>query len=464
LIIGFFILCDLCGLCGEKIKKGSATMANIVIVGMQWGDEGKGKIVDLLTEYADVVVRFQGGNNAGHTVVVGEEKIILHLVPSGALYPAKRCLIGNGVVVDPQVLLKEIEELQQRGHFLKDEQLLLSEDAHVIMPYHRRVDVAREKLKGEKKIGTTGRGIGPSYEDKIGREGIRVGDLLDPETFWEKLHTNLALKNHCLETCLHDQGVKMEEIFQEYSGYAERLGKYVSNTSVFIDREMRKGKHILFEGAQGTHLDVDHGTYPFVTSSNTVAGGACTGAGVGPTKISEVIGVSKAYTTRVGAGPFPTELKNEIGEGIRQRGGEFGATTGRPRRTGWLDIPVLRDAIRLSGITGIALTKMDVLSEFPTIQVCTAYRYQGQVLEEVPSALKALEECEPVYKELPGWGADLSGAKKIEDLPGPAQDYIRRVEELTETEVMLVSVGQRREETILRRNPFQKGPGLPKKA
>jgi adenylosuccinate synthase len=238
----------------------------------------------------------------------------------------------------------------------------------------------------------------------------------------------------------------------------------VGNTSVFIDREMRKGKHILFEGAQGSHLDVDHGTYPYVTSSNTIAGGACTGAGVGPTKISEVIGVSKAYTTRVGAGPFPTELKNEGGVAIRQRGGEFGATTGRPRRTGWLDIPVLRDAIRLSGITGIALTKMDVLSEFPAIRVCTAYRYQGQVLEDVPSALKILEECEPVFEDLPGWGVDLSRAKKIEDLPGPARDYIRRVEELTETEVMLVSVGQRREETILRRNPFQKGPGLPKKA
>ena len=439
-------------------------MANIVIVGMQWGDEGKGKIVDLLTEYADVVVRFQGGNNAGHTVVVGEEKIILHLIPSGALYPAKRCLIGNGVVVDPQVLLKEIEELQQRGHFLKDEQLLLSEDAHVIMPYHRRVDVARERLKGEKKIGTTGRGIGPSYEDKIGREGIRIGDLMDSETFREKLQANLALKNHCLETCLQDQGMKMEEIFQEYSGYAGRLGKYVGNTSVFIDGEMRKGKHILFEGAQGTHLDVDHGTYPFVTSSNTIAGGACTGAGVGPTKITEVIGVSKAYTTRVGAGPFPTELNDEIGERIRQQGGEFGATTGRPRRTGWLDIPVLRDAIRLSGITGIALTKMDVLSEFATIRVCTAYRYQGRILEEVPSQLKILEKCDPVYEELPGWKADLSRAQKFEDLPGPARDYIRRIEKLTETEVMLVSVGQRRQETILRRNPFQKGPKFSKSA
>ena len=256
----------------------------------------------------------------------------------------------------------------------------------------------------------------------------------------------------------------MEEIFQEYSGYAERLGKYVGNTSVFIDQEMRKGKHLLFEGAQGTHLDVDHGTYPFVTSSNTTAGGACTGAGVGPTKISEVIGVSKAYTTRVGAGPFPTELNNEIGERIRQQGGEFGATTGRPRRTGWLDIPILRDAIRLSGITGIALTKMDVLSEFATIRVCTGYRYQGRILEEVPSQLKILEECDPVYEELPGWEADLSRAQKFEDLPGRARDYIRRIEELTETEVVLVSVGQRRQETILRRNPFQKGPRLSKNA
>ncbi len=432
-------------------------MANIVIIGMQWGDEGKGKIVDLLTEYADLVVRFQGGNNAGHTVVVGDEKIILHLIPSGALYPAKKCLIGNGVVVDPQVLLREIDELQNRGHFLKDEQLMISEDAHVIMPYHRRLDAARERMKGEKKIGTTGRGIGPSYEDKIGREGIRIGDLLEPETFREKLQANLALKNLFLETCLEDQGFNAEEIFQEYSGYAKRLEKYVGNTSVFIDREMKKGKHILFEGAQGTHLDVDHGTYPFVTSSNTIAGGACTGAGVGPTRISKVIGVSKAYTTRVGSGPFPTELNDEIGEKIRQRGGEFGATTGRPRRTGWLDIPILRDSIRLSGISGIALTKMDVLSDFDSIKVCTGYRYQGKLLQEVPSQLRILEKCEPVYEELPGWKSDLSKAQKFKDLPKAGRDYVRRIEELTRTDVIVVSVGQRRQETILRRNLFPKG-------
>lgn len=432
-------------------------MANIIIVGMQWGDEGKGKIVDLLSQFADVVTRFQGGNNAGHTVVVGNETVILHVIPSGALYPEKRCLIGNGVVVDPKVLLEEIDELQKRGHFKGDDQLLLSEDAHLIMPYHRSMDVAREKMKGAGKIGTTGRGIGPAYEDKVGREGIRVGDLLDEQLFREKLRMNLAIKNPCLETCLHDKGFDLEAIFQEYISYGQRLKKYVANTSVFIDRQMKQGRHILFEGAQGTHLDVDHGTYPFVTSSNTVAGGACTGAGIGPTKISEVIGVSKAYTTRVGEGPFPTELKDEIGDRMRVRGREFGATTGRPRRCGWLDIPLLGDAIRLNGLGGIALTKLDVLSEFENIKICTAYKYRGQRLEDVPSSFKALQECEPVYEEIPGWRTELKNARHFDDLPRRAQDYVRHVEQLTDTEVILVSVGERREETILRRNPFQKG-------
>jgi adenylosuccinate synthase len=433
-------------------------MASIIVIGMQWGDEGKGKIVDLLTEFADVVVRFQGGNNAGHTVVVGQETIILHLIPSGALHPEKKCIIGNGVVVDPQVLLGEIDELRKRGHFKNDDQLLISEDAHLIMPYHRRLDVAREKMKGEGKIGTTGRGIGPAYEDKVAREGIRVGDLLDEKVFQEKLKANLSIKNPCLETCLQDKGFSLEEVFREYIGYAQRLEKYVGNISVFIDRQMKQGRHILFEGAQGTHLDVDHGTYPFVTSSNTVSGGACTGAGIGPTKITEVIGVSKAYTTRVGSGPFPTELKDEVGERIRQRGREFGATTGRPRRCGWLDIPLLKDAIRLNGLTGIALTKMDVLSEFETIKICTSYRYQGQRNEEVPSQMKVLQECEPVYEEIPGWKADLRDIRNFEDLPPKAKDYVRHVEELTDTGVILVSVGERREEIILRRNPFRHGP------
>jgi adenylosuccinate synthase len=433
-------------------------MANIIVIGMQWGDEGKGKIVDLLTEFADVVVRFQGGNNAGHTVVVGKETVILHLIPSGALYADKKCAIGNGVVVDPQVLLAEIEELQKRGYFGKEHQFLISEDAHLIMPYHRRLDMAREKMKGAGKIGTTGRGIGPSYEDKIARDGIRVGDLLDPQVFREKLEKNLSLKNPCLETCLQDKGFRIEEILNEYLGYGERIKQYVANISVFLAREMKEGRQILFEGAQGTQLDVDHGTYPFVTSSNTVAGGACTGSGVGPTKITEVIGVSKAYTTRVGEGPFPTELKDEMGEKIRQLGREFGATTGRPRRCGWLDIPVLKDAIRLNGLTGIALTKMDVLNQFDTIEICTAYEYKGKRLEEVPSQLKMLQECKPVYETVPGWQAELRNIRKYADLPPNARAYVERIEELTRAEVVLVSVGERREETILRRNPFEKGP------
>jgi len=429
-------------------------MANIVVIGMQWGDEGKGKIVDLLTEFADVVVRFQGGNNAGHTVVVGQETVILHLVPSGALYGGKKCVIGNGVVVDPGVLLSEIDELKKRGHLKEDDQLMVSEDAHLILPYHRRMDVARERLKGEGKIGTTGRGIGPAYEDKVAREGIRVGDLMDEDVFRAKLKANLEAKNPCLETCLQDKGFDLEEIYREYTGYAAQLKKYVNNTSLFIDRQMKSGRHILFEGAQGTHLDVDHGTYPFVTSSNTVAGGACTGAGVGPTRITEVLGVSKAYTTRVGGGPFPTELKDAVGEKIREYGREYGATTGRPRRCGWLDIPLLKDSIRLSGITGIALTKMDVLNDFDPIRICTGYKIEGRLVEEVPSPLKALQGCEPVYEEMPGWKAELRGARKFAELPPKARAYVKRVEELAGAEVALVSLGERRDETILRRNPF----------
>ncbi|MBU1206195.1 MAG: adenylosuccinate synthase [Proteobacteria bacterium] len=435
-------------------------MANIIVIGMQWGDEGKGKIVDLLTEFAHVVVRFQGGNNAGHTVVVGQQKVILHLIPSGALYPQKKCVIGNGVVVDPQVLLAEIDELQKRGYFKDDDQLLISEDAHLIMPYHRRMDVARERMKGEGKIGTTGRGIGPAYEDKVARDGIRVGDLCNPKIFRKKLEATLAFKNPCLETCLQDKGFNLETIFQEYNGYGERLKKYVTDISVFINNRIKEGQHILLEGAQGTHLDVDHGTYPFVTSSNTVAGGACTGAGIGPTKITEVIGVSKAYTTRVGEGPFPTELKDEVGERMRERGREFGATTGRPRRCGWLDIPLLRDAIRLNGLTGIALTKMDVLSEFETLKICTSYRHRDERCQEVPSSIEVLQECVPAYEEIPGWKGEMRNARDFKDLPPQAQDYVRRIEELTATEVILVSVGERREETILRRNPFERGPCL----
>jgi adenylosuccinate synthase len=431
-------------------------MAKIGIVGMQWGDEGKGKIVDLLTEYADVVVRFQGGNNAGHTVVVGNEKIILHLVPSGALYPDKKCVIGNGVVVDPKVLLEEIDELKKRGHFKKDDQLMVSEDAHLIMPYHKSIDLARERLKGAGKIGTTGRGIGPAYEDKTAREGIRMGDVIDKEVFREKLKANLAIKNIYLESCLHDHKLDYEKVFAEYWAYGQRLIQYLGNASSFIASQIEQGKHVLMEGAQGTHLDVDHGTYPFVTSSNTTAGAACTGAGIGPTKITEVIGVSKAYTTRVGEGPFPTELKDQTGERIRERGREYGATTGRPRRCGWLDIPVLKDAIRLNGLEGIALTKIDVLGEFSTLKICTGYQYRGEAVGEVPSSVKVLQKCVPLYEEVPGWKVPLKNIRKFEELPRETRDYVRRVEELTEKEVMLVSVGESRDDTILRRNPFRR--------
>jgi adenylosuccinate synthase len=354
--------------------------------------------------------------------------------------------------------LAEVDELQKLGYFKDDDQLLISEDAHLIMPYHRRIDMARERMKGEAKIGTTGRGIGPAYEDKAAREGIRVGDLVRDEIFRRKLTEQLSLKNQYLETCLQEKGFNAEAIIQEYSGYGRRLKKYVTDISAFIHRQIEEGRHILLEGAQGTHLDVDHGTYPYVTSSNTVAGGACTGAGIGPTKITEVIGVSKAYTTRVGGGPFPTELKDEVGEKIRERGREFGATTGRPRRCGWLDIPLLRDAIRLNGLTGIALTKMDVLSEFAAIKICTSYQYRNQRCAKVPSAIEELEEYVPIYEEIPGWQQELRYVRSFGDLPPKAQDYVRRVEELTETEVILVSVGERREETILRRNPFDRGP------
>ncbi len=376
-------------------------------------------------------------------MVVGQETIILHLIPSGALYRDKTCVIGNGVVVDPQVLLQEIDELRKRGHFLDDRQFLISEDAHLIMPYHRRIDVARERMKGEGKIGTTGRGIGPAYEDKVAREGIRFGDLVEEKVFRGKLETILSVKNHYLDTCLKDQGFDLEAVFQEYRGYGERLKKFAGNVSLFVNGQIKQGRQILFEGAQGTHLDVDHGTYPYVTSSNTVAGGACTGTGVGPTKITEVIGVAKAYTTRVGEGPFPTELNDAVGEKIRERGREFGATTGRPRRCGWLDIPLLKDSIRLNGLTGIALTKMDVLGEFDTIRICTAYQHRGRRIEDVPSQVQVLKECEPVYEDHPGWKADLRNARSFQDLPPKARHYVRRIEELTETKVTLVSVGEK---------------------
>jgi len=430
-------------------------MANVVVVGAQWGDEGKGKVVDIYTEHADDIVRYQGGNNAGHTLVVGSEKIVLHLIPSGILHEGKRCIIGNGVVLDPEVFIREITKLKESGRIKDDACLLLSESLHVIMPYHKKIDIAREARSGDRKIGTTGRGIGPCYEDKIGRRGIRLMDLLNEEVFTRKLKEFLVEKNYLLENLLGEKPCSFEEILAEYRGYAQVLKKYVADTALVLDKDLKAGKKLLFEGAQGTLLDVDHGTYPYVTSSSTCAGGACTGSGVSPRDIHEIIGISKAYVTRVGSGPFPTELLYATGEQLRQTGGEFGATTGRPRRCGWFDSMVIRYSVRVNGLTGIALTKLDVLSDFDTIKVCTGYAFEGKMLETLPAALEVFENCQPVYEELPGWRSDITGAKSFEDLPENARAYVRRLEELAGCQIVMVSVGPRRDQTIILRNPFE---------
>ena len=430
-------------------------MANVAIIGAQWGDEGKGKIVDLFTHDADIIVRFQGGNNAGHTLVVDGKKTVLHLVPSGALHPGKLCVIGNGVVVDPEVLLKEIAGLKQTGWLLDDASLRISEEAHLIMPYHKAIDQARERLRGEGMIGTTGRGIGPAYEDKVARIGIRFIDLLEEETFQEKLRRNIEEKNIYLKAILKEKALDFNKIHDRYSGYREKLKTYVTDTGLLLDREMRAGKRVLFEGAQGTLLDVDHGTYPFVTSSNTVAGGVSSGTGVGPRHIHQVIGISKAYTTRVGSGPFPTELHGSEGEILKREGIEFGATTGRPRRCGWFDAVAVRHAVRISGITGLALTKLDVLTGFKKIPICVAYRYDGKLHEEFPASIRAMQSAQPILEEMDGWDTPLTAVRRFSDLPANAQKYVRRIEKILETEVILVSVGPDREQTVMLKNPFE---------
>jgi adenylosuccinate synthase len=429
-------------------------MKNVVVVGAQWGDEGKGKVVDIYTEFADDVVRYQGGNNAGHTLVVGDEKIVLHLIPSGVLHPGKRCIIGNGVVLDPEVFIREITNLKSKGRLEDDSCLLLSESLHIIMPYHKRIDIAREAKSGAMKIGTTGRGIGPAYEDKIGRRGIRLMDLIDRELFARKLREFLEEKNFILEKLLGSEPFTFEEIFDQYNGYAEIIRKYCADTTLILHQDLRGGKKALFEGAQGTLLDVDHGTYPYVTSSSTCAGGACTGAGVSPRDIHEIIGISKAYITRVGSGPFPTELEDAAGEKLRRIGQEFGATTGRPRRCGWFDALVAKYAVRLNGLTGIALTKLDVLDDFDTIRICTGYSYDGKVLDELPANLDVFGKCRPVYEEMPGWQSDISGARTFAELPEKARNYVKRLEELSGCPIVLVSVGPRRDQTIMLKNPF----------
>ena len=426
-------------------------MPSIVIVGTQWGDEGKGKIVDLLTQYAHMVVRFQGGNNAGHTVLLKGEKFIFHLMPSGILYADKKCVIGNGVVVDPAVLIGEIEEVKKRSYLKDDSQLMISEQAHLILPYHRKIDVARERIF---KIGTTGRGIGPAYEDKVTRCGIRMVDLVDEEVFRRKLEETLVQKNMYLTQILKEKPFEFSKIFEEFLQYKKKLERYVRDTSLAIYEEIQKRKNVVFEGAQGALLDLDHGTYPYVTSSNTVAGNACVGSGVGPTMIDSVMGVAKAYTTRVGEGPFPTELFDQLGEKIRATGGEYGSTTGRPRRVGWFDANIVRHSVRMSDIRKITITKLDVLCGFDKIKVCVGYRLNGKVVDTVPSNLDLLNRCEPVYEELDGWKTEIKGGKEVSDLPGNAQRYLRRIEELIGAKIEMVSVGSERNETLGVRNPF----------
>jgi adenylosuccinate synthase len=430
-------------------------MPVLVVVGAQWGDEGKGKIIDLLTERADIVARYQGGHNAGHTVVVGMDEFILHLIPSGILHKGKTCIIGNGVVIDPGALIEEMDGLKRRGIDF-DENLLISQNAHLIMPYHKAIDVASEKLKGNKKIGTTGRGIGPAYADKISRKGIRMADLLDPEVFREKLAANTAEANFLLERYYNAPLIHLDQVYDEYQAYAKRIRRYFTDTTLVLGQAVRKNKKILAEGAQGTHLDVDHGTYPYVTSSSATAGGACTGLGIGPNTITEIMGIVKAYTTRVGSGPFPTEQTNEIGELLRSRGKEFGATTGRPRRCGWADTLVIRHSARVNGLTSIALTKLDVLDTLEEIKICVGYKYQGKLYEEMPGDLAVLEKGIPQYITMPGWKQTTIGIKKYDDLPKKARTYVEKLCRLCGVKPAIISTGARRDETIILEKPFRK--------
>lgn len=422
-------------------------MPATIIVGLQWGDEGKGKIVDYLSEKADVIARFQGGHNAGHTVVINDNKFILHLIPSGILYGNKICIIGNGVVIDPQSLIEEINGLRARG-IKVDRNIFISKSAHLIMPYHVILDQEIEKLRGSKSIGTTGRGIGPAYCDKISRAGIRVADLFQPELFREKLNANLLHVNFLLENLYKTKPLLIDDIYTKYLEYAEKLSKYVTDTDILINKMLSQKKNILFEGAQGTLLDIDHGTYPYVTSSNSSAGGACTGAGIGPTKINKVLGVIKAYTTRVGGGPFPTEIKEKLGEKIREKGGEYGATTGRPRRCGWLDFIILKHSVMINGVTGVAITKLDILDGLDKIKVCKAYKYKGKLIKEFPKEINIFSECEPVYEEIEGWKTSTSGIREFKKLPRAAQRYIRKIEDTIGVDVHIISTGQRRDELI----------------
>ena len=428
-------------------------MGNTVIIGTQWGDEGKGKIVDLLSEHADFVVRFQGGNNAGHTMVVNGMEIISHLIPSGIIQH-KKCFIGNGVVVDPFVLLDEIDYLISNNIDASPEMLRISDRAHIIMPYHRMIDRAREEQTGTQKIGTTGRGIGPCYEDKAARRGIRFCDLLDFDLFTEKVTTILEEKNFYLTQYFKTTAIDLNTVINDFRLVKDRLVPYIDDVSAILDQGIKNKKTLLFEGAQGTHLDIEHGTYPFVTSSSVVSGNAANGSGVGPACFDEIIGIVKAYATRVGAGPFPTELFDEIGDKLQKTGSEFGATTGRKRRCGWIDMVVLKNAVKLNSLSGLAITKLDVLDDLDEIKICTAYKYNGKTITNFPAEIKVLQECTPVYETHPGWNQDIRAIRELDELPLNAKEYLKRLEELSGVKIKIVSVGPGREATIIKERIF----------
>lgn len=426
---------------------------NVVVLGSQWGDEGKGKVVDLLTDRAAAVVRFQGGHNAGHTLVIGEEKTVLHLIPSGILRDNVMCLIGNGVVLSPSALFEELEMLEKRG-VPATERLRISEACPLILPYHIALDQAREVARGKSAIGTTGRGIGPTYEDKVSRRGIRLADLLDENTFADKLKTVMDYHNFSLKHYFKADEVDYQQVLDECLGYRDRLAALIADIPGMLTNYRREGKNVMFEGAQGTLLDIDQGTYPFVTSSNTTAGGACTGSGIGPRDLDYILGITKAYTTRVGAGPFPTELFDDIGNHLGTKGHEFGATTGRSRRCGWFDGVALRRAAQINSLTGLCITKLDVLDGLETLKLATSYKYRGEVIDLPPLGADAIEQCEPVYEEMPGWTESTVGIKDLDSLPANAKAYLDRMEEIVGVPVDIVSTGPERDETIILNHPF----------
>lgn len=424
---------------------------NIILIGAQWGDEGKGKIIDILSADADFIVRYQGGNNAGHTIVVNNREFILHLIPSGILHKNKKCIIGNGVVVDPEALIKEINHLKKHNVEVTSKNLLISDRVHIIFPYHKLLDSLREERK-KGGLGTTKRGIGPCYADKANRCGIRMADLLNKERFLKRLKTNVEEKNEFLKKIYNHKGFSYDELSERYLKFAKTIRGYVTDTLLVLSEAVGKGRPILFEGAQGTLLDIDHGTYPFVTSSNASAGGACTGTGISPIKIDKIIGVIKAYTTRVGEGPLPTKFEEELMRKIQNKGREFGATTGRPRRCGWFDSVVARYSALINGLTEVVVTKLDVLDGLEKIRISTAYKYKDKIIKEFPADIDVLSHCEPIYEEMPGWGEDTTSCKSYDDLPVKARDYLERLSELMGVKISIVSVGSSRGETIIKKD------------